>query len=179
MLIQIFPHKLITIDKIVGGTEAVYDTAFPHIFYFGPGPFLCWYMTMLSYNISTKYIHKIDYLLMVCCWIGVDLMVLCRRADWWFFLWWCWVCIHHQIGCLCTGSMLWTDNAFWEVFLKFAWDLYTSNRSGDEYIPNTIIKRTTSQPYGTTPSNQHQSNKIPSMNILFYGYILWIYCMTT
>ena len=41
MLIQIFPHKLITIDKIVGGTEAVYDTAFPHIFYFGPGPFLC------------------------------------------------------------------------------------------------------------------------------------------
>ena len=41
LTINIFLHKPITIDKIRGGIAAVYDTAYPHIFYFGLGPFLC------------------------------------------------------------------------------------------------------------------------------------------
>ena len=48
-MIEIYLPKLITIDKICGGIEAVYDTACPHILYFGPGP------SDMKY---TQYYHK-------------------------------------------------------------------------------------------------------------------------
>ena len=40
LLIEIYPLKPITIDKIGGGIAAVYDTAYPHIFYIGHMPFV-------------------------------------------------------------------------------------------------------------------------------------------